>query len=93
MKAERGRGERVHRGGMHVRRIGWRSIGGAEGGVRGRGGDCIVVVSMIVSYSVPAKVVAFGGDREGRAYRAVGRGKESDPGPCMNRGVTSSCDN
>ena len=66
---------------------------GVSRGRRGRGGDCIVVVSMIVSYSVPAKVVAFGGDREGRAYQAVGRGKESDPEPCMNRGVTLSCDN
>ena len=34
MGAERGRGERVHRGGMHVQRIGWRSIGGAEGRTR-----------------------------------------------------------
>lgn len=34
MKAERGRGERVHRGGMRVRRIGRRSIGGIEGQAR-----------------------------------------------------------
>ena len=34
MKAERGRGERVHRGGMRVRRIGRRSMGGIEGQAR-----------------------------------------------------------
>lgn len=72
------------------------SAGGRLGvprGVRGRGGDCIVVVSMIVSYSVPAKVVAFGGDRDGRAYRAVGRGEASQSDSSHYRGVTSSCDN
>ena len=66
---------------------------GVSRGRRGRGGDCIVVVSMIVSYSVPAKVVAFGGDGDGRAYRAVGRGQASPSDPSDNRGVTLSCDN
>ncbi|ETK01969.1 hypothetical protein T231_13525 [Tannerella sp. oral taxon BU063 isolate Cell 6/7/9] len=80
MKAKRGRGERVHRGGMHVRRIGWRSMGVSRGR-RGRGGDCIVVVSMIVSYSVPAKVVAFGGDGDGEGLSGGGKGRGEPIGP------------
>ena len=80
MKAERGRGERVHRGGMRVRRIGRRSMGVSRGR-RGRGGDCIVVVSMIVSYSVPAKVVAFGGDGDGEGLSGDGKRRDEPVGP------------
>ena len=46
---------------------------GVSRGRRGRGGDCTVVVSMIVSYSVPAKVVAFGGDGDGEGLSGDGK--------------------
>ena len=54
---------------------------GVPRGVRERGGDCIVVVSMIVSYSVPAKVVAFGGDGDGEGLSGDGKRRDEPVGP------------